>query len=142
SRLLPDAVDRARGQRLLWKRSPSDTRRWLPAVQVRGDGVFIQFDERALEDWENRPTVMARVADLFKRAAATRLAASLAPSLLARYVMIHTFSHALMRRVVFAAGYTPTALAERIYAVAPPPGPEGGEAGGVRCTAAGAAEGN
>lgn len=142
SRLLPDAVDRARGQRLLWKRSPSDTRRWLPAVQVRGEGVFIQFDERALEEWENRPTVKARVADLFKRAAATRLAASLAPSLLARYVMIHTFSHALMRRMVFAAGYTATALAERIYAVAPSPDREGQQAGVLIYTASGDSEGS
>jgi hypothetical protein len=33
---------------------------WLPATEIRGEGVFIQLDDRAVAQWELRPAVLAR----------------------------------------------------------------------------------
>src|SRR5690606_22429890 len=93
SRLLPGGLDLDRGQRLLWKRQASPGHRWLPAVQVRGEGVFIRFDETALERWENSQAVLKRVGPLVKQAAASRFTSTRAEKVNARYVFIHTFSH-------------------------------------------------
>jgi hypothetical protein len=36
------------------------TTNWLPASELRGEGVFIQFDENAVRAWEERPAVLKR----------------------------------------------------------------------------------
>lgn len=142
SRLLPGGFDLERGQRLLWKRQPIPGGRWLPAVQVRGEGVFIRFDEAALERWENSRAVLDRVGPLLEQASASRFVAHGIESINPRYVFMHTFSHLLMRRMVFAAGYTSTALAERVYAVPPSPSGRGQQAGVLIYTASGDSEGS
>jgi hypothetical protein len=36
------------------------TQDWLPATEIRGEGIFLQLDERAVWEWEQRPEVLAR----------------------------------------------------------------------------------
>jgi len=38
---------------------------WLPATEVRGEGIFIQLDEQVVQHWENRDVVLARSRELF-----------------------------------------------------------------------------
>lgn len=46
--------------------APLATRvRWLPGVEVRGEGFLLQLDEDALRAWQARPEVLARVEDLY-----------------------------------------------------------------------------
>jgi hypothetical protein len=39
---------------------------WLPACEHRGEGVFLQFNEEALRNWQSRPEVCARAMMLFE----------------------------------------------------------------------------
>ena len=36
------------------------TTNWLPASEIRGEGVFVELDEKAVRAWEERAAVMAR----------------------------------------------------------------------------------
>lgn len=43
---------------------PTGNEKWLPAAEVRGEGVFIQLDEAALTSWEQRDVVQKRAEQL------------------------------------------------------------------------------
>lgn len=86
-----------------------------PAVELFGEGIFIQFDERRLADWEAIPAVRARADVLIRRRLESEWAHRLdVPE--PRYIALHTIAHLLIRRLAFASGYSSAALQERIYA--------------------------
>lgn len=113
----------------LSRRSPT----WVPATELRGEGLFLCFDEQRVSDWEDRPEVRAR-ADEFREAHTVwrknRGIANPAdhfPDM--RYVLLHSFSHAFMRQLALEAGYAAASLKERIYAR--PKALEGGPMAGI-----------
>lgn len=119
---------------------------WLPAIDVRGEGIFLSLDENRLTVWEEQDDVRARIAALDRRLDASFMAPRLrertGPTLAPRYVLLHTFAHLLIRRLAFESGYAATSLRERIYARS---GPEvdgtAKQAGLLIYTAAGDSEG-
>ena len=92
---------------------------WLPAIEVRGEGIFIQLNLDALREWEARPEVRARIqaateswrADWRRRNGDEPLPFEATPRLL----MIHAFSHALIRQLTLECGYSTASLRERLY---------------------------
>ncbi|MEY9815532.1 DrmB family protein [Streptomyces albogriseolus] len=122
---------------------PADTSRrlkWLPAVEVFGEGIFLTLDRAALKDWEDDPDVRRRVkgmrADLDRSFQKDRLESVTGPELSPRFVLLHTLAHLLIRQLSFESGYTTASLRERIYAR-----PEQDQYGVLVYTAAGDAEG-
>jgi hypothetical protein len=100
--------------------SAGAVRDWLPAIEVRGEGIFLEFDSDALEAWESHTAVTERAAKLDERRRAEWVQrygadAPLPPPLTPRFLMIHTFSHVLMRQLTLDCGYSSTALRERLY---------------------------
>ena len=98
-----------------------DQATWVPASETRGEGVFLQFKESAIQAWLSRPAVKAQ-AEVYAESYAANLAArkldpERQPTLGMRYLLLHSFSHALMRQVTLECGYTAASLSERIYAV-------------------------
>lgn len=93
---------------------------WLPAVEVRGEGVFMTLNEKALQIWEAKPSVIDRAARIHSRWVAEWSArhnddAALPRPITPRMLLIHTFAHALMRQLTLDCGYASTALRERLY---------------------------
>ncbi|MEV8181853.1 DUF1998 domain-containing protein [Specibacter sp. NPDC078692] len=87
----------------------------FPAIEVYGEGIFIQFDEDFLTEWESRPEVRARAAILMDRRNGMEWAKRLdVPE--PRFIALHTIAHLLIRRLSFASGYSSASLQERIYA--------------------------
>lgn len=92
---------------------------WLPAIEVRGEGIFIQLNMNALLEWEAKPDVLERIrsaadswqADWRRRSGDEPLPFEATPRLL----MIHAFSHALMRQLTLECGYSTASLRERLY---------------------------
>jgi len=90
----------------------AEPKEWLPAVQLRGEGIFIQFKENAVETWKknikNRYEKMER-----------QLGLSYLKSRLDRfspeYVMLHTFAHLLIRQLADECGYSAASMKEKIY---------------------------
>ena len=93
---------------------------WLPASEMRGEGVFLQLDETAVSAWEKRPEVVARSKELevgylswvssFKKAP---------PYPGVRFYMLHSLSHLLNSAISLECGYAASALRERIYCSLP-----------------------
>lgn len=122
---------------------PADTARrlkWLPAVEVYGEGIFLTLDRNALGAWENEETVRRRVAgmraDLDRSFQRDRLETLTGSELAPRFVLLHTLAHLLIRQLSFESGYTTASLRERIYAR-----PDQDQYGILVYTAAGDAEG-
>lgn len=119
--------------------------RWLPAVEVYGEGVLLVLDETRLREWESRDDVQARTGGLADRLEhhfmSDRLALRTGPTLLPRYVLLHTLAHLLIRRLAFESGYSTASLRERVYGHSGDGGPASRPHGVLIYTAAGDSEG-
>lgn len=98
---------------------------WFPAIEVRGEGIFLALDEGRLAEWEIEPTVASRAAasdGLYRRDWFERHGEDSTPpmTITPRFVLCHTLAHALMRRLTLESGYASAALRERIYAATGP----------------------
>lgn len=89
---------------------------WVPAVEVFGEGIFIQFDEQLLRSWEDSlPEKTVRSIRELNEVRETQGFWFL-PQATPRYIALHTFSHILIRQLAFESGYASSSLRERIYA--------------------------
>jgi hypothetical protein len=112
----PDDLE-ARGGRIveLAREAP----RWLPCNEVRGEGIFIRFAEESLRAWEDRYRAGPVLPRLLAGHRAWRERRRLDPELGwpgERYLLLHTFAHALIRELALECGYTASSIRERIYA--------------------------
>jgi len=119
--------------------------RWLPAVEVFGEGIYVELREDRLSAWqaENAAWLADRLDDAFlvrlggvfqtlpPLAAADREWAS-------RYLLVHSLAHILISQLVFECGYSTASLRERLYISTDPVAPM---AGLLLYTAAGDSEG-
>jgi hypothetical protein len=96
-------------------------RKWLPAIEVRGEGIFLTLDEAAVCEWEKEGGEPAkRAAQLqinWRKSWKERSGSDSEPpfQVTARMVLLHTFSHALMRQLSLECGYSTSSLRERLY---------------------------
>ena len=91
--------------------------RWLPGIDFRGEGVLVQLDERALKEWESRPLVRSLWEQHVKAQVEWHKARDIEfqDPLPARYFLLHSLSHVLMRQLALDSGYSSTSLRERLY---------------------------
>ncbi len=91
---------------------------WVPAVENRGEGVFLQFNPDEIETWLRKSEVRDRDKQLQAghglwlddHEKSTREYFGLP------YYMLHSFSHLLLTAISMECGYPPSSLKERIYA--------------------------
>ncbi len=89
---------------------------WLPANEVRGEGIFLCFDDRAINTWiENNPEVKHRAAMITENYGNSPFGESRKRTITPRYIMLHTLAHLLIRQLSFECGYGIASLKERIY---------------------------
>ncbi|AXH93556.1 DrmB family protein [Micromonospora aurantiaca] len=99
---------------------------WVPASEVRGEGIFLRLPEDLLADWEERvsdsdPLLehMGAYGRFRKNRYSGRIAGPFDPMRHwpgARYLALHTLSHLLIRTIALECGYSSASLSERIYA--------------------------
>ncbi len=118
---------------------------WLPAVEVFGEGIYLEFNGARIIQWqaahanwlEHRldDSFVMRLAGVFQTlpplGSASRDWAS-------RYLLVHSFAHILINQLVFECGYSTASLRERLYISADDAAPM---AGILIYTAAGDSEG-
>ena len=104
-------------QQMLWKNWPRQREdRWLPANVVYGEGIFLKFNEAALNQWETQTCVVEHVNPLQERYdSAAQHAGWEQRVIVPRHVLLHTLSHLIMRRLAFECGYGSSSLRERLY---------------------------
>lgn len=94
---------------------------WVPCSEVRGEGIFLRFDDAALLEWEDRYRGSDSAEQLRAAHRAWRARRGLDddgwPG--ERYVLLHTFAHALVRELALECGYTASSIRERLYSTRP-----------------------
>jgi hypothetical protein len=91
---------------------------WLPAIENRGEGLFVGLKPEAVKEWLNRGAVTRRSIQLLERFNAWKKAnqASSATFPGAPFIMLHSLSHLLITAVALDCGYAASSIRERIYA--------------------------
>ena len=113
---------------------------WLPASEMRGEGVLLTLDDERLRAWEARPAVQKRAKELLAGYDAWGETASYKPPFPGvRFYLLHSLSHLLMSAIALECGYAASALRERIYCA--PPDEEPPMAGILIMTGSSGAEG-
>ena len=90
---------------------------WFPAVENRGEGLFIQLRRGAVHAWFERLAVKARLDQLeegHKHWLESRKSERPFPG--GPYVLLHTLSHLLIQSLAMRCGYPASSIRERIYA--------------------------
>ena len=102
---------------------------FVPATEVRGEGIFLRVDEHLLHSWEQQAVASAALSahfNAYKRYRINRYS-NRVPGAFdpakgwpgARYFALHTLSHLLIRTIALECGYNSASLSERIYAGSP-----------------------
>lgn len=90
---------------------------WFPAVENRGEGLFLQLRADAVKQWLDRPQVAQRIDELagghrvWTEDRKTTRAFPGGP-----YILLHTLAHLLIQSVAMRCGYPASSVRERIYA--------------------------
>lgn len=98
---------------------------WFPAIETKGEGIFISFKPEAIAAWLQRDAVKKRGDELQqgfdqwlqRREIKTDVSEEKRfkfPEL--PYIMLHSLSHLLITSISLECGYSASAIRERVYA--------------------------
>jgi hypothetical protein len=139
NRVFPEASYGLSDRRALLRVQEGAGDRWLPAYLVYGEGLFFEFREDLLDEWESKEPVKQRAELLARRYAVARSDRQLrAREITPRFLLVHTFAHLVINQLTFECGYSSASLRERLYVSEPHERPA---AAVLIYTAAGDAEG-
>lgn len=112
-----------RAMRQLFRDPPeSPSGQWLPAIEVFGEGIYVELREERILEWQRQysewinnridDAFLARLSDIYQ---------TLPPcgpydrDWASRYLMTHSLAHIMINQLVFECGYSAAALRERLY---------------------------
>ncbi len=89
---------------------------WLPAIEIRGEGIFISLNEKRLEKWEKNKALIKRASIINEKYIAsigkkTENIIDITP----RYLLVHSLAHSLISELAKVCGYNEASLRERLY---------------------------
>lgn len=116
----PVSAERVHGALSEGKIAPLSKSRksWLPAAEIRGEGVFLRFRTEAVDRWiRENPALGPRAETLEARSAAVAAERGYERDyvITPRYLLCHSFAHVLIRQLSLDCGYSSAALRERLY---------------------------
>lgn len=116
TRLKPvDSTDAPGSQAAIVSVKEPDTK-WYPAYDVRGEGIFIEFDSSAIDSWRTENQALAeRVAILNDNYKKSFIGENHPREISGKFLLLHTISHLLIKQLSFECGYGIASLKERIY---------------------------
>jgi hypothetical protein len=115
----PDPADAGGGA--AWAPIAARRKKWLPAIEVKGEGIFIELQDARLQAWErNHPEVLrlaAKIDEAYALDWHQRNGSGTRPprTISARYLLVHSLAHALIRQLGVDCGYSTSSLRERLY---------------------------
>lgn len=93
------------------------TEKWLPAAEIHGEGIFIEFNKETIDAWlsdERLSALSDKYAECYREFCESR-GWTITVLRDARYVLMHTFAHLLIKQMSMSSGYSSSAIRERIY---------------------------
>ena len=104
-------LTRRQHKEALWKNKPDFKDDWLPAIQVSGEGIFFNFNEEKLKEFESNKDILDRITK-WSQIERFRFETQKATP---RYILLHTFAHIMINTFIYECGYGAASLQERIY---------------------------
>ena len=97
--------------------SLAETITWLPAIENRGEGVFVSFKPEAVKAWLARPEVQVQEDSIKAGWRSWVLERNWAPDQFpgVAYIMLHSLAHMLITAISMDCGYPAGSLRERVY---------------------------
>lgn len=90
--------------------------KWLPAHQVHGEGIFLEFNSDKLKKWINNSNgYFDNLINRYHSAMGNRVIDYEHRDINPIFVMIHTFAHLLIKRLCYNCGYGSSSLREKVY---------------------------
>ncbi len=90
--------------------------RWYPAYEVRGEGIFLEFEQEEIDKWiSDCPEVLNRAQKINDNYAESYIGKNHPRKISAKFIMLHTISHMLISQLSFECGYSIASLNERLY---------------------------
>ncbi len=93
--------------------------KWVPAIENRGEGIFLQFNSQAIQEWESSPRVIEYGESLLRGFDVWKAEHQSSNSEFRGlpYTMLHSLSHLLVTNIALECGYPASSIRERIYAI-------------------------
>lgn len=90
--------------------------KWLPAVEVYGEGIFLKFKDEIVDDWltdngAEHSQIIGRYLSAMRRRRPLEEDRNINPF----FVAMHTFAHLLIKKLCFDCGYGSSSLREKLY---------------------------
>jgi len=103
--------------------SQADNTHYLLATESFGEGIFIDLDKSKVDEWFNKhysetPAFKQRIEILQERISLSEIISKNKfenNKHLAKFVLVHTLSHILVKELEFLCGYAATSLNERLF---------------------------
>ena len=90
--------------------------KYLPAVESFGEGIFFDFDNDILDEWlTNFPQVVERLNIILENLKKSDSPIFKNIELTSKFILIHTFSHLIIKELEYLCGYPSTSIQERLY---------------------------
>ena len=90
--------------------------KYLPAIESYGEGIFFEFDNNLLDRWiSSNPKIQERIDIIIGNH--SYLDSNFDEDLVInpKYILIHTFSHLIIKELEYLCGYASTSIQERLY---------------------------
>jgi hypothetical protein len=92
---------------------------WLPAIEIRGEGIFFSLNSNKLREWEFQDSVINHVKALDEQFAeqwdknnpGVKRTVFCSP----RRMLLHTLSHGIISQLTLECGYSTASLRERLF---------------------------
>ncbi len=91
------------------------TDKWYPAYEVRGEGIFIELNSDLIDKWVGGNSHIIKNIEKLDLRYNKEKSIELKRKITPKFVLLHTFSHILIRELSFECGYSSTSIRERIY---------------------------
>ena len=90
--------------------------KYIPAIANIGEGIFIDFDNEMISKWiESNEEIQKRANIIQKNFDETKLNQKEERLISPKLILLHTFSHLIIKELEFLSGYPATSLHERLY---------------------------
>ena len=88
----------------------------LPANQIYGEGLFFAFDSEKIKQWSKQYNLEKYYKTTIEAGSMGEfLASEMEMYGRAKFYLLHTFSHIIMKELEFSCGYPTASLSERLY---------------------------
>lgn len=90
---------------------------WLPAIDVKGEGLFLRLSQSRLSEWTARDDVKRRASGIAAQDRKRHDQWGITPTrdITPTFLLLHVLAHAIINQMALDAGYPAGSLRERLY---------------------------